>query len=168
MGIVQDVITELDQERERVWLILPEDVRDLGNGVIPRMTGPKKQYFTSLLYAEGEARTLADEILWGLIEVAGKPDADLATLKMIVTQVVDYKADFFDFVGLPLTCAFTHRYAVGARAAETAEEFIAVTGAALSYMNRIHMWIQSVFPWGIASAFPRDDAKQTSVTAPTS
>ncbi|MCU1526243.1 MAG: Shikimate dehydrogenase substrate binding protein [Frondihabitans sp.] len=161
MGTVQDVITELDTERERIWLTLPEDVRDLGNGIIPRFTGPKKQYFTSLLYAEGEARTLADEIYWGLIEVTHKPNADLDTLKMIVTQIVDYKADFFDFVGLPLTCKWTHRYAEGARAAETLEEFAAVTGAALSYMNRVHMWIQSVFPWGIATAFPRADARQT-------
>lgn len=161
MSVVHDVIAELDAERERVWLKLPEDIRDLGNGIIPRLTGPKKQYFTSMLYAEGEARTLADEVLWGLIEISQKPDADLATLKMVVNQIVDYKADFFDFVGLPLTCKWTHRYAEGARAAETLEEFRAVTGAALSYMNRIHMWIQSVFPWGIASAFPRADAKQT-------
>jgi hypothetical protein len=161
MSVVQDVIAELDAERERIWLTLPEDVRDLGNGIIPRMTGPKKQYFTSLLYADGEARTLADEVLWGLIEISQKPGADLDTLKMVVTQVVDYKADFFDFVGLPLTCRWTHRYAEGARAAETFEEFREVTGAALSYMNRVHMWIQSVFPWGIASAFPRADAKQT-------
>lgn len=161
MSVVQDVIAELDAERERVWLTLPEDVSDLGNGIVPRLTGPKKQYFTSLLYAEGEARTLADEVLWGLIEISQKPGADLETLKMVVNQIVDYKADFFDFVGLPLTCKWTHRYAEGARAAENLEEFRAVTGAALSYMNRIHMWIQSVFPWGIATAFPRADAKQT-------
>lgn len=161
MSLVDEVIAELDAERERIWLVLPEDVRDLGNGIIPRLTGPKKQYFTSLLYAEGEARTLADEILWGFIEVSHDPETDLATLKKLVTQIVDYKADFFDFVGLPLTCRWIHRYAVGARAAETLEEFAAVTGAALSYTNRVHMWIQSVFPWGIASAFPRADAKQT-------
>lgn len=161
MSLVQTVIDELEAERERIWLSIPKDVNDLGQGIIPRMTGPKKQYFTSLLYADGEARTLADEILWGLIEISGKPEADLDTLKLVVTQIVDYKADFFDFVGLPLTCKWTHRYAEGARAAETLEEFAAVTGAALSYMNRVHMWIQSVFPWGIASAFPRADAKQT-------
>jgi hypothetical protein len=161
MSLVDDVIAELDAERERIWLTLPEDVRDLGNGIIPRLTGPKKQYFTSLLYAEGEARTLADEILWGFIEVAHDPETDLATMKKLVTQIVDYKADFFDFVGLPLTCRWIHRYAEGARAAESLEEFAAVTGAALSYTNRVHMWIQSVFPWGIAGAFPRADAKQT-------
>ena len=159
MSTVEDVIRELDAERERIWLQLPEDVRDLGNGIVPRKTGPKKQYFTALLYAEGEARTLADEVLWGFIEIAKKPDADLETLKMFVTQVVDYKADFFDFVGLPLTCSFIHRYAEGARAATTLEEFAAVTGSALSYANRVHMWIQSVFPWGIANAFPRADAR---------
>ncbi len=30
---------------------------------------------------------------------------------MVVTQIVDYKADFFDFVGLTLNCKWTHRYA---------------------------------------------------------
>ncbi|MCV2394372.1 hypothetical protein OEB99_08625 [Actinotalea sp. M2MS4P-6] len=158
MSLVHDVIAELDGERERIWLTLPEDVQSLGKGVLPRGTGPKAQYFTSLLFAEGEARTLSDEILWGLLEIARKGDADLETLKMFVTQIVDYKADFFDFVGLPVACRWTHRYAEGARAAADLDEFIAVTGAALSYANRLHMWIDFVFPWGLANAFPRDDS----------
>lgn len=157
MSIVDDVITELDAERERIWLTLPEDVKSLSKGILPRGTGPKGQYFTSLLFAEGEARTLSDEMLWGLLEIARRGDADLATLKLVVNQIIDYKADFFDFVGLPKACFFIHRYAEGARAASDLDEFIAVTGAALSYANRLHMWIDFVFPWGLANAFPKPE-----------
>jgi len=161
MSLVTEVIAELDAERERIWLDCPQEVTDMGRGRIPRRTGSHGQYLTTLIFAEGEARTLSDEFLWGIIELSETEQLDLHTLQAIVRQIVGYKADFFDFVGLPLICKWTHRYAEGARAAETLEEFREVTGAALSYMNRVHMWIQSVFPWGIASAFPRADARQT-------
>jgi len=159
MSLVHDVIAELDGERERIWLTLPEDVRDLGNGIIPRLTGPKKQYFTSLLYADGEARTLADEVLWGLIELCRKPEQlDLHTLQAIVRQIVGYKADFFDFVGMPQAAALVHRYVQATQVAETLEEFLALTRSAISYVNKLHMWVDAVFPWGVTNGFKRVDA----------
>ncbi len=161
MSIVDETIAELDAERERIWLTMPADVADLGQGILPRGTGPKDQYLTSLIFAEGEARTLADEMFWGLLEIARRGGADLATLQMVVDQIIEYKADFFDFVGLPRACDYIHRYGAAARATESMADFIRLTGSALSYANRLHMWIDFVFPWGLANAFPKKPAPAT-------
>jgi Cucumopine synthase C-terminal helical bundle domain len=153
------VVRELESERERIWLKCPQEVKDLGNGIVPRGTGSRGQYLSTLIFAEGEARTLSDEMLWGLLQVAEKPGVHLPTLQAIVTQIIGYKADFFDFVGLPEAASFVHKYVAAAAETKSIEEFVKLTGAALSYGNRIHMWIDAVFPWGLGNGFKRADRK---------
>jgi hypothetical protein len=155
----EQVIEALESERKRIWLKAPQEVKDLGNGIVPRGTGSRGQYLSTLIFAEGEARTLADEMLWGLLQVADKPGMDLPTLQAVVTQIIGYKADFFDFVGLPEAAKFVHLYVDAASKAKTMDEFVKLTAAAISYANRIHMWIDAAFPWGICNGFKRADRK---------
>ncbi|GAB3596620.1 cucumopine synthase-related protein [Microbacterium tumbae] len=158
MSIVTDVIAELDAEREKIWLECPQEIRNMGKGIIPRNTGAHGQYLSTLIFAEGEARTLSDEILWGIIEVSETRTMDLETLQLLITQIVGYKAAFFDFVGMPEAGAHVARYVEGVNAAETLEEFLDLTRAAISYVNKVHMWVDAVFPWGVANGFKRVSA----------
>jgi hypothetical protein len=147
-----DEIRELTQ---RIWFTMPEEVERFGKGHQPRGTGPYNQYFTPLMFAEGEARTFSDEILWSLHQVASEEDTDIATLKRLVSTLVSYKADFFDFVGLPEACAVVKRFVAAIEEAEDRATFVELVDAMLSWANRYHMWIDFVFPWGVANAFPR-------------
>lgn len=158
MSIVTDVIAELDAERERIWLDCPQEITNMGKGVIPRRTGTHGQYLTTLMFAESEARTLSDEYLWGIIEASEEKTLDLATLQILTNQIVGYKAAFFDFVGMPEAGGFVSRYVEAAAAATTIEEFLALTRAAISYVNKVHMWVDAVFPWGVTNGFRRVDA----------
>lgn len=155
MTTVSEAIAALDAERERIWLTCPEEIERLGQGHVPRRTGSHGQYFTTLMFAEGESRTLSDELLWGLIEIGQKTDFDLRTVVLIVDQIVSYKAAFFDFVGMPEAGKFLQLYVEGARAATSQEEFLQLTRAAITYVNKVHMWVDAVFPWGVSNAFKR-------------
>ncbi|ODN71060.1 hypothetical protein [Methylobrevis pamukkalensis] len=156
---VKEVIDELDAEREKIWLTCPDEVKDIGQGIVPRGTGSRGQYFSTLVFAEGEARTLADEMLWGIIQVCEKPDADLGTLKHVISEIIGYKADFFDFVGLPHAAAMIHKYVAAAQECGTLDELKALSSACLTYANRVHMWVDAVFPWGLGNAFKRVDRR---------
>jgi hypothetical protein len=158
VSLIDDVILELETERQRIWLECPKEVADMGRGYIPRRTGSHGQYLSTLIFAEGEARTLSDEILWGIIEVSETETMDLRTLQLLITQIVGYKAAFFDFVGMPEAGALVGRYVEGVQAATTNEEFLALTHAAISYVNKLHMWVDAVFPWGVTNGFKRVDA----------
>ena len=155
MSKVAETIRELNAERDRIWLECPEEIRNLGKGVVPRRTGAHGQYFTTLMFAEGEARTLSDELLWGIIEISQKHDFDLPTMVLVVDQIVTYKAAFFDFVGIPEAGSFLLKYVDAAKSAESKEEFLELTQAAITYVNKVHMWVDAVFPWGVANAFKR-------------
>jgi hypothetical protein len=149
------MIARLDALREAIWRTMPEEVAAIGRGEIPRGTGARGQYLSTLMFAEGEARTLADEMFWGLIEVCRQPGADLHTLKLIISQIIGYKADFFDFVGLPEAAGIVHQYVAVANATQTVGELELLTGAALSWANRLHMWVDHVYPWGVGDGFRR-------------
>jgi len=41
--------------------------------------------------------------------------------------------------------------------------FSELTAAALSYANRIHMWIDFVFPWGVTNGFPRPERREAAL-----
>lgn len=154
---IDEVIQALDEERERIWLTAPDEVLAMGRGIMPRGTGSHGQYLSTLIFAEGEARTLSDEMLWGMLQVMDRGGADLATLQALISEIVAYKADFFDFVGMPNASALIHRYVDAANACTTIDDLRRLTAAALTYANRLHMWVDAVFPWGVTNGFKRPD-----------
>ena len=154
---VDEMIATLESEREAIWLTIPAEVAALGRGEVPRGTGARGQYLSTLMFAEGEARTLSDEMLWGIIQVCEDATSDLATLQSIIRQIIGYKADFFDFVGLPHAASVIHKYVDAACAARSLEDLHRLSSAAISYANRLHMTVDAVYPWALGNAFPRKD-----------
>lgn len=153
---VEAVIEKLDAETEKIWHTPPQEVRDLGRGVIPRGTGAKGTYLTTLIFAENEIRTLTDETLWFAWQLAAVEDrADLHTLRRYVDELVQYKANMFDFVGLPHAASLVKEYVGAVNVCTTLDEFARATQACMTYVNRLHTWVDMVFPWAVASGFPR-------------
>ncbi len=151
---VQEIMDALDRERQAIWLEPPEEVCGIMRGDIPRGTGSKGQYLSTLIFAENELRTMTDEILWYMWELAAvKGGVNLESLQALTASLVDYKGHMFDYVGLPRTGAFVAQYVDGVRQCEDLEEFSKLTGAALSYLNRVHGWVDILFPWGICDGF---------------
>ncbi|WP_218014425.1 cucumopine synthase-related protein [Mycolicibacterium palauense] len=160
MSIVAEVIAELDAEREKIWLTCPSEIVDMGKGIMPRRTGSHGQYLSALMFAESEARTLSDEYFWGIIELSeSHANLDLVTLQLLTKQIVGYKAAFFDFVGMPHAGSLLARYVDASEAATGLEDFLALTRAAISYVNKVHMWVDAVFPWGVTNAFKRIESR---------
>jgi len=149
------MMAEIRQRREAIWFEMPAEVARLSRGEIPRHTGSYGQYFTSLLFAEGETRTMTDEVLWSLRQVSQAPDTDLHTIQRVMDELVSYKADFLDFIGLPETAALFKEFLATALSLTGKEELIELIGEMLTFGNRFQMWIDFVFPWGVANAFPR-------------
>lgn len=155
---VDEAIARFEAEREKIWMTSPEDVTRLGEGIVPRRTGARGQYLSTIIFAEGEARTFADEMLWGIIRVCEDTKPDLATLQALIDQIIGYKAAFFDFVSLPSAAEMTRLYVEAAKACETADELARLSHAALGYANRLHMWVDYILPWGLGDAFRRKEA----------
>lgn len=163
---VDEVIKLLDAERELIWESPPEEVMALGRGEIPRGTGTKNTYLTTMIFAENELRTLTDEILWFAWELAAvKKGADLKTLQLYMDEMCQYKGNMIDFVGLPHGGELLKYYVAGVNASKSLDEFARVTASAMTYFNRLHGWVDMIFPWGVTHGFTRTNPLQKIVDA---
>ncbi|GGM81509.1 hypothetical protein ACFFX1_37225 [Dactylosporangium sucinum] len=155
---VEDVIALLDAERDAIWECPPDEVMAMCRGEIPRGTGTKNTYLTTLIFAENELRTFTDEILWFAWELAAvKEGADLRTLQLYMDEMCQYKANMIDFVGLPRAGELVKEYVGGVNACKTLDEFARLTGAAMTYINRLHGWVDMAFPWGVTHGYTRSN-----------
>jgi hypothetical protein len=133
----------------------------LAQGTHPRGIGSLGQYLTPIMFAEGAARSLADELLWGIAKLCDAPGTDLATLKAVVAEMVAKKAGFFELFGLDALSETVTLYVETALAAKDKDELKRLTLAMASYVNRVHVWIDAAFPWGLCSGYMRPPTRRT-------
>lgn len=161
VGSVEEVITTINAARDAIWETPPQEVLDLCSGVVPRGTGAKNNYLSTMIFAENELRTLTDEILWFAWQTATRnPDLHLPTLVLYMDEIAQYKANMNDYVGLPEGGEILKLYVGGIRRAETVDEFARLTEAAMTYFNRLHGWVDIAFPWGLVDGFKRVNPAQ--------
>jgi hypothetical protein len=158
---VADVVATIDTARDAIWDNPPAEVLAIGRGEIPRGTGAKNNYLSTLIFAENELRTLTDEVLWFAWATATRhPEANLDTLRLYMDEMCQYKANMIDYVGLPESGGILKQYVGGIAIAATWEEFAKLTESAMTYFNRLHGWVDLVFPWGIVDGFMRSNPLQ--------
>lgn len=163
---VADVITTIDGERDLVWEVPPAEVLALSRGEVPRGTGGKNNYLSTLIFAENELRTLTDEVLWfAWLQATTKPETHLPTLVAYLDEMCQYKGNMFDYVGLPEAGEIMKLYVGGILAASSLEELADLTKAAMTYFNRVHGWVDIAFPWGLINGFKRVNPLQAVVDA---
>lgn len=156
VGTVAEVIAEINRARDAIWEVPPQEVLDLCSGVVPRGTGAKNNYLSTMIFAENELRTLTDEILWfAWVTATRNSDADLATLVSYMDEMGQYKANMNDYVGLPEAGEVMKLYVGGIRKAASLAEFADLTESVMTYMNRVHGWVDIGFPWGLVNGFKR-------------
>lgn len=155
MKSIDEAIALFERERDAIWLKAPDEIVVLSKGESPRGIGSRGQYLTPIMFAEGAARSLADETLWGIMRLCDQPQCELATLKAVVVEMVGRKAGFFELFGLEHVSEMVGIYVDAAREAPDAAELKRLTSAMVSYVNRVHVWIDAAFPWGVCSGYMR-------------
>jgi hypothetical protein len=158
---VAAVVATIDAARDAIWDNPPAEVQAIGRGEIPRGTGAKNNYLSTLIFAENELRTLTDEVLWfAWVTATRHPEADLDTLRLYMDEMGQYKANMIDYVGLPESGEILKLYVGGLAIATSWAEFAQLTESAMTYFNRLHGWVDLVFPWGIVDGFRRSSPLQ--------
>lgn len=153
----KEAVDKFEERRLAIWEKMPGDVYDLSNGVVPGDTNVYGQYVMTALYADSEMRTLCDEHFFYMIETAKEGNVDLHTLIEYSKNLLDYKAKFFVFTGVPMAGEMLRMYVDVLDTVESLDQFEQLTEAALKYFNRHHMWIDLIIPWGVFNGFAKTD-----------
>ena len=151
----QTVKDKIEKKRKEIWFNMPDEVKRISQGDIPRGTSVYGQYLTVLMFAESEMRSLSDETLWGLRESSRRETIDLQGILTVGEEMLTYKMEFLDFVGLTESSNLLREFIEGLDSLKSKEEFREYTDEMLLYINGAHMWVDMIFPCGISMGFQK-------------
>ncbi|MDR3359748.1 MAG: hypothetical protein LBO20_03665 [Bifidobacteriaceae bacterium] len=157
MSQIAQFIEEVEAETRRVWSKEPYEITLIRNQVTLTGAGSEGQYFSVLVHLEAFMMLMGPHVIYRILLLSNDANFGAYELREAMIGVLKRPFDQFEFLG-DLGLASTHR--LGSRYLELLakadrDEFVAMTGAFLSYFNRMYQWIHLVFPWDLGTRYPK-------------
>lgn len=148
----------IEEEIDRVWLKEPAEIQKIRWGVIDSGAGSGGQYFTVLVHLEAYLMVVGGDVMSRFLKIAQYEETQLPTLNRITKEFLVENFDLFEFMadlGLENMSKIGQLYSNALETLATKEEYIQLTSAMLTYVNRMHRWTYFIFPWHLGAAFPK-------------
>lgn len=155
---VQKIIDEIYDEIERVWLDPPAEIVDLHQGRIASRPGSYDQYFSTLVFLNGEVRPLGYCGLNGLLKICRTTGIGVADLKRMTPTFTKTPAEFLGYAGLSTLWRFTQQVLAVLPEVETREQYFALINSLALYANVLNTWNLHYFPWQHGADYRYSDA----------
>lgn len=153
MKEAKELVMEIRQEIDRIWTEEPLELRKIRLGFIDSGAGSYGQYFSTLVFVDGEVRALGYLCLGSLVQLSDDPVFDLDRLKKMAFALLPVCAEFLGYCGLEELWGFHKRFLALLEEEITREDFKELVRALSLYVNRLHGWIHFYFPWGLGTQF---------------
>lgn len=140
-------VNQVYDEIEKIWLKPPTELVAIHEGKIKSGAGSYSQYFSTLVFVNGEIRHLGYNALGGLLKVCVNPKVSLPVLKELISPFTRTCAGFLGYCGLESLDKFIEQGIELGQTVKTKTEFMYLIGALTLYTNRLHGWSLHLFPW---------------------
>jgi hypothetical protein len=155
MSKVTELRTDIEDETTRIWETEPDEIRAMRLGVFASGAGSYDQYFSNLVFVNGDMRALSTWITPAVIlRTLNDDDFSLEQAKKVFEWTNLVNVDFLAYCGFVKFGEFAHRIVDAYDEIETKEELNELLRAWYAYANRMYMWVHAAFPWGLGVAFP--------------
>ncbi len=151
---VQSLLQSIQQETERIWIEPPAEIVQMHRGIIPSGAGSYSQYFSTLVFLNGETRPLGYCALNGLVRLSRSDTISLDALKEMTPTFVRTSAEFLGYCGLDKLWHFTQEMLRVLPQLETREQYCALIGGLALYANVLNTWNLQYFPWRHGAEYP--------------
>jgi hypothetical protein len=153
----QQLIDEIHAEVESSWLEPPREVLDIHKGVIESRAGSYDQYFTTMVFVNGEVRPLGYASLNSLVRLCQTTDLPLATLVRITPEFLHPPAAFLGYCGLDKLHRWIEETLAVLSALESRDEYFGLISTLAMYTNLLNAWNLHFSPWqlGAGHGFPK-------------
>jgi hypothetical protein len=148
---------EIERQIDRVWSAEPNEIQKIRWGIIDSGAGSGSQSFSVLVHLEAYLMLTGADVMYRFLKVSQYPDMELATLTRMTKEFLCGTFNVFEFLedlGLTDMHQIGQIYADALGTLKTKEEYVALTGAMMTYIIRMHRWIHYIFPWNLGVAFP--------------
>jgi hypothetical protein len=160
---VQALVDEMWDEANRISLTPPEELVDIHQGDIDSRAGSRAQYFTTMIFVNGEQRPFGYNAIGGLLSAARCQTTTLDMLREITPHFLRTPAAFLEYCGLRRQFEFVSRVQQCLPLLTDKAEFHAVIAALYMYSNLLNSWNLHLFPWNSdAERFSYDSRFSTS------
>jgi hypothetical protein len=144
---VDALVREIVAETQRIWVNPPEELLDIHCGKIKSGAGSKGQYFTTMLFVNGEQRPFGYGALGGLVRSCFNTDLPVEALKQIAGNFIKTPAEFLGYCGVDKQWDYTQRTMAVLKDVHTKEDFVTLMSALGTYANCLNGWNLHYFPW---------------------
>lgn len=144
---IKTLIGRIYEECEQIWLSPPRDLLNIHQGIIKSKAGSYDQYFSTMVFVNGEIRQLGYNAFGGLLKTFTNPKVSLKVTKELIRPFTKIAASFLGYCGLEKLNSLTQEALILSREASSKKELITLYSALCTYTNRLHGWSLHYFPW---------------------
>ena len=151
---IENFRREIEKEIENIWMEEPEEVRRIRQGYIESGAGSYGQYFSTLVFVDGEIRALGYLCYSTLLRMIDDPQYELYHLRQLARSLLPVCAEFLGYTGLKKVWEFTKRFLDMLDEIDNKADFKDIVRSLTLYAIRLHGWVHFYFPWGLGTYFP--------------
>jgi hypothetical protein len=153
---VEQLCAEIRVETDRIWLDEPSEIRAMRLGIFESDAGSYGQYFSNLVFVNGDMRALSTWITPAVVLRALDDESfSLDQCKDLFAWTNLINVDFLAYCGFTRFGDFVHRIVDAFDGITSKEELSQVLAEWYAYANRMYLWVHHTFPWGLGTAFPK-------------
>jgi hypothetical protein len=146
----------IDEEAERIRFSEPDEVKKIFQyGVIESQAGSYGQYFTTMVFAEGDCRALAYYNVNNLIFVFDETSFTLEQMKFLIKLYLPLGSEFLGYCGFNKLWEFVQAVLDCVDSIKSKEELKELITSLSLYAANLHAWVHHKFPWNAGALFPR-------------
>ena len=151
----KEVRDKIEKETETIQYQPDDNVLKIFRyGIVESFAGSYNQYFTTLVFAEGDCRALAFYNANNLLLVAEEEQFNLDHLKTMAKIYLPIGSEFLGYCGLKKIWEFAQDVVGVLDSLETKEDYKELISAFNNYVAIVHGWIHHYFPWNLGELFP--------------
>lgn len=159
-GELNKLLYEILEETQKIWTKPPQEIVDLHSGKIRSGAGSYNQYFSTMVFANGEIRHLGYNALGGLVKTSQNPKIKLKQLKEMTKNFTFTPAEFLGYCGLNKIWNFVDRTLNIVDTIKTKKEYYNLVSTLATYVNRINGWSLHYFPWKHGEEYKQKGARK--------
>jgi len=156
----KEVLKEIEGETNKIWVEEPLEIKKLRLGITDTGAGTYNQYFSTLVFVDGDIRALGCYCANGLARSADLESTTLEQLKDQVSIFMPISAKFLGYCGLKTVWRFTQDVMDCLPSVQTKDEFRTLFGALSMFIMRLHIWVHNFFPWELGILFPQRNKEE--------
>lgn len=149
----ENALKEMRQEAERITLQSPEEIDKIFRfGIVESRAGSYDQYFTTLVFIQGEVRVIHYFYVTYLIKLLEAEEFNLDQIKTLIRRL-RISIEFLGYTGFKNLEKYYVYIEQLLESIDSKKQLWELLDAFNFYLCNIHSWIDHYFPWNMGSAY---------------